>query len=143
METIEVSAGHGRAFNIVKGSRFRLTTPQGQQSADFFAFCADDISEGLSPHHTWMPTRSLHPRVGDPMLSRKRRPMVELVEDGAAVAEITHVAGARVVLDNVFATLRTWLRDDSGNQEMTREWLARRLARADALMARLWPPETL
>ena len=100
METIEVPAGHGRAFNIVKGSRFRLTTPQGQQSADFFAFCADDISEGLSPHHTWMPTRSLHPRVGDPMLSRKRRPMVELVEDGAAVAEITHVAGARVVLDN-------------------------------------------
>ncbi len=38
------------------------------------------------------------------------------------------------------ATLRTWLRDDSPNQEMTREWLARRLARADALMARLWPP---
>ncbi len=39
------------------------------------------------------------------------------------------------------ATLRTWLKDDSPNQEMTREWLARRLARADALMARLWPPD--
>ncbi len=34
---------------------------------------------------------------------------------------------------------RDWLRDDSAGQEMTREWLARRLARADALMARLWP----
>ncbi len=30
---------------------------------------------------------------------------------------------------------------ESAGQEMTREWLARRLARADALMARLWPPE--
>ncbi len=38
-------------------------------------------------------------------------------------------------------TLRTWLRDDSPRQEMTREWLARRLARADALMARLWPAD--
>ena len=39
------------------------------------------------------------------------------------------------------ATLRYWLRDASSNQEMTREWLARRLARADTLMARLWPPD--
>ena len=83
METIEVPAGHGRAFNVGAGKRFRLITPKGQQSADFFAFCADDISEGLSPHHSWMPTRSLHPRVGDAMVSRKRRPMVELIEDGA------------------------------------------------------------
>lgn len=83
METIEVPAGHGRAFNIKKGGQFRLTTPKGQQSADFFAFCAEDMSEGLSPHHTWMPTRALHPRVGDPIVSRKRRPMVMLVEDGA------------------------------------------------------------
>ena len=83
METIEVPAGHGRAFNIANGGQFRLTTPKGQQSADFFAFCAEDMSEGLSPHHTWMPTRALHPRVGDAIVSRKRRPMVTLIEDGA------------------------------------------------------------
>jgi len=83
MKTILVPAGHGRAFHIGNGGRFRIITPKGQQSADFFAFCADDISEGLSPHHTWMPTRSLHPRPGDAFLSRKRRPMVDFVEDGA------------------------------------------------------------
>ena len=38
------------------------------------------------------------------------------------------------------ATLRYWLRDESPSQEMTRAFLARRLARADGLMARLWPP---
>ncbi len=37
------------------------------------------------------------------------------------------------------ATLRYWLRDESPSQEMTRAFLARRLARADGLMARLWP----
>ena len=83
MKTINITAGHGGGFEVAEGQRFRIITPKGQQSADFFAFCADDISEGLSPHHTWMPTRSLHPRVGDAMLSSKRRPMVELVEDGA------------------------------------------------------------
>ena len=83
MKTILVPAGHGRAFRIGKGGRFRIITPKGQQSADFFAFCTDDISEGLSPHHTWMPTRSLHPRPGDAFLSRKRRPMVDFIEDGA------------------------------------------------------------
>jgi len=30
-----------------------------------------------------MPTRSLHPRVGDTFLSRLRRPMVDFIEDGA------------------------------------------------------------
>ena len=37
-------------------------------------------------------------------------------------------------------TLRYWLRDESPGQEMTRAFLARRLARADSLVARLWPP---
>ena len=83
METIEVPAGHGRAFRIVEGKCFRIITPKGQQSADFFSFRADDINEYLSPHHTWMPTRSLHPRVGDTFLSRQRKPMVDFVEDGA------------------------------------------------------------
>lgn len=83
MATIEIPAGHGHAFRVKAGDRFRITTPKGQQSADFFAFCADDLSECLSPHHSWMPTRALHPRVGDVFVSRKRRPMVKLVEDGA------------------------------------------------------------
>lgn len=83
MKTIVVPAGHGRAFHVREGGRFRIITPRGQQSADFFAFGAADISVCLSPHHTWMPTRSLHPRAGDTFLSRERQPMVDFVEDGA------------------------------------------------------------
>lgn len=83
METVVVPAGEGRAFHVDKGQRLRIITPCGQQSADFFAFRAGDISEWLSPMHTWMPTRSLHPREGDTFLSRFRRPMLDFVEDGA------------------------------------------------------------
>ncbi len=45
METVDVPAGEGRAFHVDKGQRLRIITPRGQQSADFFAFRADDISE--------------------------------------------------------------------------------------------------
>jgi len=83
VDTIVIPAGHGRAFRVAAGRRVRIETPSGQQSADFFAFCADDPTEFLSPHRSWMPTRALHPRVGDVFLSRKRRPMATLVEDGA------------------------------------------------------------
>jgi hypothetical protein len=83
METINITAGHGRAFHVSKGGCFRIITPKGQQSADFFAFNADDLDDCLSPHHSWMPTRSLHPRVGDTFLSRRRNPMVDFIEDGA------------------------------------------------------------
>ncbi len=83
METIIVPAGEGRAFHVNDGQQMRITTPKGQQSADFFACRAADTSEWLSPPHTWMPTRSLHPRVGDTFLSRLRQPMADFVEDGA------------------------------------------------------------
>ncbi len=83
METLVVPAGDGRAFRVAEGQLFRIITPKGQQSADLFAFRADDVGEWLSPAHTWMPTRALHPRVGDTFLSRFRRPMLDFVEDGA------------------------------------------------------------
>ena len=38
------------------------------------------------------------------------------------------------------ATLRHWLADESPGQKATRAALARRLARADGVVARLWPP---
>ena len=40
------------------------------------------------------------------------------------------------------AVLRRWLGDESPGQEETRAFLARRLERADGLMARLWSPTT-
>ena len=78
-----VPAREGRAVRVSEGQRFRIITPHGQQAADFFAFCADDIGEWLSPMATWVATRSIRPRAGDSFLSRHRRPLLDFVEDGA------------------------------------------------------------
>jgi uncharacterized protein YcgI (DUF1989 family) len=51
--------------------------------ADFFAFCADDPTEWLSPGHTWASTRLIHPAQGQELLSTRRRPLLRFIEDGA------------------------------------------------------------
>ena len=83
MTSIDIPASDGRAFPVSEGQRLRLITPKGQQAADFFAYSAGNVGEWLSPMHTWVTTFSIKPRVGDVLLSRFRRPMLEVTEDGA------------------------------------------------------------
>ena len=80
---LEIPASDGRAFSVTKGQRLRLITPKGQQAADFFAYSAGNVQEWLSPMHTWVTTFSIKPRAGDVLISRFRRPMLEVTEDGA------------------------------------------------------------
>ncbi|MEA2245641.1 MAG: uncharacterized protein QOH46_170 [Solirubrobacteraceae bacterium] len=81
--TIVIPAREGRALVLQAGERLRLTTPHGRQAVDFFAFVERDLREWLSPMHTWMATKRLHPRQGDTFLTRHRNPIVQFVEDGA------------------------------------------------------------
>ena len=83
MSEIIVPARDGRAVHVKQGQRLRITTPKGGQAADFFAYNADNVDEWLSATHTWVTTFCVKPRQGDTFLSRFRRPMLTLVEDGA------------------------------------------------------------
>ena len=83
MTSVIVPAAEGRAVHVTAGQHVRVTSPHGHQAADFFAYNSDDVSEWLSPMHTWVTTRSVKPRPGDQFLSRYRRPMLEITEDTA------------------------------------------------------------
>lgn len=83
LSSLTVPARSGRAFHVKAGEHVRLVTPKGAQAVDFFAFVRDDLREWLSPMHTWVSTRCLRPREGDTFLTRRRRPVVRFVEDGA------------------------------------------------------------
>ena len=78
-----IAPSEGRGFHLGKGQHLVITTPKGQQAADFFAYNAANTDEWLSPNHTWVWTRSVRPRLGDVIISRFRRPMLEFIEDGA------------------------------------------------------------
>ena len=83
MDKVVVPAKEGRAVHVPAGERIRVTTPHGQQAADFFAYSTVDLNEWLSPMHTWVTTYCIKPRQGDILRSRFRRPMLEFVDDGA------------------------------------------------------------
>ncbi len=83
MDKVVVPAKEGRAVHVPAGERIRVTTPHGQQAADFFAYSTVDLNEWLSPMHTWVATYCIKPRQGDVLRSRFRRPMLEFVDDGA------------------------------------------------------------
>jgi len=83
MTQIVVPASEGRAVPVKVGQRLRITTPKGAQAADFFAYNAENVGEWLSPNHTWVTTFCVKPREGDTLISRFRRPMLKIVEDGA------------------------------------------------------------
>lgn len=83
-ERIIVPAGEGRSAVVAAGEWLRITTPLGQQAADFFAYNADTPAEWLSAPHTWSSTRVMEPREGQTFLSQSRRPLAIFAEDGAA-----------------------------------------------------------
>jgi uncharacterized protein len=78
-----VPAREGRAVVARKGQRIRIITPKGGQAADFFAYNAEDTAEWLSAPHSWVTTLNVKPRQGYTFISRFRRPMLTITEDGA------------------------------------------------------------
>ena len=77
-----VGAKSALAFDVAAKQQFKICTPKGFQAADFFAYNAHSIDEWLSPPHTWIASTSVKPRPGDIFLSRFRRPMLKMIEDG-------------------------------------------------------------
>jgi uncharacterized protein YcgI (DUF1989 family) len=78
-----IPAREGRAVVVRNGQFLRITTPKGGQAADFFAFNSGNVSEWLSAPHSWVTEFSVKPRQGYRFLSRFRRPMLAITEDGA------------------------------------------------------------
>lgn len=78
-----VPAREGRALFVGAKQRIRITTPKGAQAADFFAFNAGKTGEWLSAAHSWTTAFNIRPSTGYVFLSRFRRPMLTITEDGA------------------------------------------------------------
>lgn len=80
---IVVPAREGRGVRLPAGWRLRVVDLEGQQVADLFAFNAEDASEHASAEHTRVGISRLFPRLGEPFLSSRRRPILTLVADAS------------------------------------------------------------
>ena len=78
---IHIPAGEGRATRAPAGARFKITDLRGRQCCDLFAFNAQDVGEYASAEHTRVYNGNLFPRVGQPFVTQRRRPILLFQED--------------------------------------------------------------
>jgi uncharacterized protein YcgI (DUF1989 family) len=76
-----VPAREGRGLRLAAGTSFRVVDPEGGQVGDLFAFCADDVTEFGSAEHTRVHNDRLFPRVCQPFVTNRRRPILVLEAD--------------------------------------------------------------
>jgi len=80
-EHVHVPAREGRAVEVGAGRAFRVIDVEGEQVADLFAFCVDDVTEYASAEHTRAYVDRLFPRVGEHFVTNRRRPILRFEED--------------------------------------------------------------
>jgi len=83
METVVVPGGEGRVVLVRSGEQFRVVDVYGGQVGDLFAFTADDPHEFASAEHTRVAIAKLFPRPGDPVMTNRRRPILEVTDDAS------------------------------------------------------------
>ena len=80
-EQVRVEAGTGKAVRLHAGDRLAVVNIHGTQVVDFWALSLPNTTEHLSMVHTRSALRRLRPRVGDVLVTDRRRPILRLVED--------------------------------------------------------------
>lgn len=70
----------------------RIINHLGQQVGDFWAFRDGDTAELLSMEHMRPTLARLTPRPGDGLISNRRRPLLELIEDSSPGVHDTLIA---------------------------------------------------
>ncbi len=68
---------------LKSGTRFRCVDLEGRQCGDLFAFCAADVCEYASAEHTRVFVGRLFPRIGQPFVTNRRRPILTFEDDAS------------------------------------------------------------
>ncbi|MEM8976451.1 MAG: urea carboxylase-associated family protein [Pseudomonadota bacterium] len=76
-----IPARRGRAVRVNQGQSIRVINTHGHQVVDFWAFSAEDLSEFLSMEHLRATLTSIFPKIGDDLVSNRRRPILHFTED--------------------------------------------------------------
>lgn len=76
-----VPAREGRAVSLNAGERLAILNEKGHQVCDFFALVRGSPAEMLSMAHTRTALGKVHVARGDTLVTNRRRPLIEIVED--------------------------------------------------------------
>ncbi len=80
-DTICIPAARGKAAAVPSGQHITVINTHGSQVLDTWAFNADDPAEHMSMAHSRSFNSRIYPRVGDALVTNRRRPILTIVED--------------------------------------------------------------
>jgi uncharacterized protein YcgI (DUF1989 family) len=87
-----VPARNGRAVRLRASQVIRIINTHGSQVCDTWAFNSDDLSEFMSMEHVRAWIDRIIPRVGDPLVTNRRRPILTLLNDTSPGVHDTLIA---------------------------------------------------
>jgi uncharacterized protein len=76
-----IPARRAVAVRVQRGQRVEVVNTHGQQVVDAWAFAAGDPAEWMSMEHSRVQMGRVIPRVGDSLVTNRRRPVLTLVAD--------------------------------------------------------------
>ncbi len=91
-----IPARQGRAVRMSKGQHLKVINTHGTQVCDLWAFHTHDLQEFLSMEHVRTRLSSITIRVGDPLVTNHRRPILALVEDTSPGIHDTLIASCDI-----------------------------------------------
>jgi uncharacterized protein len=89
---IEIPARKGKAASVPHGAHVKVINTHGEQVVDTWAFNLREPAEYMSMAHTRAHTLHISPRVGDSLLTNRRRPILTIVEDTSGGVHDTLIA---------------------------------------------------
>jgi uncharacterized protein len=116
---VTIPARKGKAAVLAKGQQIKIINTHGQQVIDTWAFNRADLTECMSMEHSRTSLSRIMAKVGDSMVTNRRRPILRLLEDTSPGVHDTLIAacdrqrydllGCRVYHDNCTDNLATAL----------------------------------
>ncbi|MEM9100538.1 MAG: urea carboxylase-associated family protein [Pseudomonadota bacterium] len=76
-----IPARRGHAVRLSQGQAIKMINTHGHQVVDTWAFNAEDVSEYFSVEHWRATVTHIMPRVGDPLVTNHRRPILTFEAD--------------------------------------------------------------
>ena len=89
---VTIPARRGAAARMRRGQLLRVVNTHGDQVVDTWAFNAADPAEFMSMEHSRAGILKVVPKVGDTMLTNRRRPCLTFIEDTAGGVHDTLMA---------------------------------------------------
>jgi uncharacterized protein YcgI (DUF1989 family) len=87
-----VPAARGRAFEVKQGQVIAIIDLMGGQCTDFWAIDAHDFDHYFSPPYTIVHLQTLQPKVGDQLVTNRRKPILTILADDVGRHDLLYPA---------------------------------------------------